>query len=64
VLDPSNAVIASVSTRQEQTGSRRVVETSFDGVYRVEGLDPGDYDIEISTPGFAAQVYRLTLRGA
>jgi hypothetical protein len=65
VLDPSNAVIAgaSVTTRQEQTGSRRVVETSSDGVYRIEGLDPGDYDVEISTAGFTTQIYRLTLRG-
>ncbi len=39
-----------------------MVQTSSDGSYRVEGLDPGDYQIEISTPGFAAEAYSLTLR--
>src|SRR5262249_48604771 len=63
VADSSNAVIAGalLNIQQQQTGVRRFVETKHDGSYQMEGLDPGDYQIEISIPGFAAQAYSLTL---
>ena len=63
VADSSNAVIAGalLNIHQQQTGVRRFVETKHDGSYQMEGLDPGDYQIEISIPGFAAQAYSLTL---
>src|SRR5262249_16504874 len=63
VVDSSNAVIpgAILNIRQPLTGVRRAVETRRDGMYEVEGLDPGDYEIEIATPGFAPETYSLTL---
>src|SRR5262249_12651243 len=63
VSDASNAVVpgAVLNIRQQQTGVRRVVETQPDGMYEMEGLGPGDYEIDIAAPGFAPETYSLAL---
>src|SRR4051812_36296587 len=64
IADPSNAVVvgAVINLRNDQTGTSRLVETSREGSYQMEGLDPGDYAIGIAAPGFATQTYRVALR--
>jgi hypothetical protein len=64
VTDSQDAAVAgaTVTVRQKQTGARRVAETQSDGLYRVESLAAGEYEIEASWPGFGAEIYRLNLR--
>src|SRR5439155_20657141 len=64
VSDPSDAVIgdATLIIREKETAMQRIVKTQHDGLYHVESLDPGDYEIEVSSPGFGAAVYGLSLR--
>lgn len=49
VQDPTGAVIpkASVEFRNQDTGIRRQVKTNGDGVYQIEGIDPGKYDATV-----------------
>jgi len=64
VTDPSDAVIAdaTLTIRDKQTGAQRVTKTEPDGLYQVESLDPGEYEIEVAGPGFATALYGLALR--
>ena len=64
VTDPSGAVVvgAALIVRQAETGAQRAAETERDGSYQIESLDPGEYEMEVSRPGFGAGEYRLTLR--
>src|SRR5262245_20430389 len=64
VTDPSDAVLgdASLIIRDKHTGSQRTATTDRDGMYRVERLDPGDYELQISRPDFATTLYGLSLR--
>jgi hypothetical protein len=64
VIDSSDAAIAgaTVVVRQKQIGAQRVAETQPDGLYRVESLGPGEYEMEVIRPGFGPEVYGLTLR--
>jgi two-component system NarL family sensor kinase len=50
VTDPSGAVIddARLVIHQKQTGALRVVETQRGGLYQVESLDPGEYDMQVN----------------
>lgn len=54
VQDPSGAVIpkASVEYRNQDTGVRRQSTTNGDGVYHIEGIDPGKYDATVQAKGF------------
>lgn len=54
VQDPSGAVIpkASVEFRNQDTGVRRQSTTNGDGVYHIEGIDPGKYDATVQAKGF------------
>jgi len=53
--DSTGAVIprARIELRSESSASRALLSaTDGDGSYRLEGLKPGDYTLEISCPGF------------
>ena len=54
VTDPSGAVIgnASVTVTNSAMGYKSTLTTSVDGIYRVTYLSPGNYDIEVTAPGF------------
>ena len=64
VVDPSGAVIggAIINVRQKGTGAERIAETQFDGIYQLEGLDPGEYEVRVASAGFASRTYELTFR--
>lgn len=54
VTDPSGAVVpaARVELRSQQTGFRRIVETTSLGEYSVPALPPGRYDVTVEAAGF------------
>ena len=56
VTDPSGAVLpnASVKVHSIATGSDREIKTDGAGVYVVPSLQPGDYQVQASAPGFSA----------
>jgi hypothetical protein len=64
VVDSSNAVIPGVliSLRNQQIGTHRQTETTPEGFYRVDGLEAGDYEIQLHASGFAVETYTLTVR--
>jgi len=64
ITDPSGTIIgnATVVIRQSQTGKERRAEQQQDGLYRIEGLEPDEYEMEVACPGFGTATYRLTLR--
>ncbi len=65
VLDPSGAVVkgASVSILNERTNQERSTVTGDDGNYAFTGLEPSDYTLSVSQPGFAkAEINGLPLQ--
>src|SRR5688500_12753799 len=54
ITDTSDAVIANatVTVRNVRTGEERVAITNDDGQYVVNALPVGEYEVEISAPGF------------
>ena len=64
IADPSGAAIpdARLILRQAPTGTERETETRNDGLFHVESLYPGEYEMEVSSPGFLVAAYRLTLK--
>ena len=63
VTDLSGAVIpgAQISVKQIGTGFSRKLTSQSDGSFEVENLQPGDYEIEASSGGFATAWRRLVL---
>lgn len=57
VTDQQGAVIqnATVSVTNKATGDSRKVNAGNDGIYAVENLLPGEYDVKIEAKGFATQ---------
>jgi outer membrane receptor protein involved in Fe transport len=55
VTDPSGAVVqnAQVVLKNSGTGLERTTATSDSGFYVISALPPGNYDLTVSTPGFA-----------
>jgi Carboxypeptidase regulatory-like domain len=53
--DPQGAVVsgAQVSARNAATGEERTTETSKAGLFVINGLQPGAYEIEVAASGFA-----------
>ncbi len=60
VTDPAGALVAgaNVTITNTATGMQRVVKTSSDGNYEVRYLLPGDYTIQVQTPGFRTELRR------
>lgn len=57
VTDPSGAVVtsAAVTIEQPATGLTRKVLTNSEGAYEVRYLLPGEYNVEVSAPGFTTE---------
>lgn len=67
VTDPSGAVVvnAHVTVHSLATGADRVINTDTDGLYAVPSLQPGDYKIQATAPGFSTYtVPKITLNVA
>jgi Carboxypeptidase regulatory-like domain len=64
ITDPSGASVgeARLVVRQSETATQRETDTQENGSYQIEGLDPGEYEMEVSSPGFGTALYRLSLR--
>ena len=54
VADPNGAVIpnASITITNTATGAVRTTSSQTNGNYRFDAIDPGNYNLEISAPGF------------
>jgi len=54
VTDPTGAVIADaqITVTRIETAERRTATTNEVGVYRVAGLNPGNYQVTVAHPGF------------
>jgi hypothetical protein len=64
VTDPSGAVLpnAQVTVHSLATGLDRVLKTDGAGLYVVPSLQPGDYKVQATAPGFSAYtVQKVTL---
>ena len=64
VTDPSGAVIvhAHVVVHSLATGAERAIDTDSAGLYAVPSLQPGDYSVTATAPGFSAYtVPKVTL---
>ena len=63
VVDPSGAVIlnAKATAKSTETKVETARETGGDGMFRIAGLTPGDYDVEIGRPGFRTARYSIRL---
>ena len=65
VFDPSDAVIpgASISIRNNGTGSELGIKSDGSGIYKAPQLDPGTYTVTVSAPGFSqVQSSTVTVR--
>src|ERR1700737_1141061 len=58
VTDVSGRVIvgAKITVTRTETGEERGVKTNEDGNYRISGLSPGTYEIQVEYPGFKTLV--------
>ena len=63
--DSSGAVVpnADVSLKSLETGQSASAQTDSAGLYNLQHLTPGDYDVTISADGFVTKVANLTLTG-
>ena len=54
IKDPSGSIVpkASVEYRNQETGIRRQTTSNGDGLYHIEGMDPGKYDVTVQAAGF------------
>ncbi len=64
VTDPSSAVVtkANVSLLNRGTGERTTQQTSEQGNYNFAALPPGNYQVDVTSPGFAEWKGDLVLR--
>jgi hypothetical protein len=55
VLDPTGAALpnAEITLRSPSQGTTTVVRTNSAGLYRFEGVNPGDYVVAATAPGFS-----------
>lgn len=63
VYDPNQALVpnATVTIRNDATGSTRVVTTNESGYYQAPFVDPGRYTLEASASGFAKRIVSATV---
>jgi hypothetical protein len=60
VIDPQSAVVAggAVTVRNVETGIERATKTTSDGLYRLDNLAPGTWDVTITAANFAKAIAR------
>ena len=63
VIDPSGAVMAAagVTVRETSSGKIRNASTNAAGQFTLSGLPPGEYEVEVSSPGFQMASQRFAL---
>ncbi|MCI0354484.1 MAG: carboxypeptidase regulatory-like domain-containing protein, partial [Acidobacteria bacterium] len=56
VSDPAGAIIsgATIALTNAQTGVRRSTTSNAAGLYQFDAVDPGDYELKVTHPGFKA----------
>jgi len=61
VTDPNNDVVANatITVTNKATGAIRKVTTRSGGVYSVENLFPGEYEVKVEAQGFTTQLQTL-----
>ncbi|MGH9934602.1 MAG: carboxypeptidase-like regulatory domain-containing protein, partial [Blastocatellia bacterium] len=64
VTDPNKEVIANatVTVTNKATGAARRVTTRNEGVFSVENLFPGEYEVKVEAQGFVTQLQTLTVQ--
>jgi outer membrane receptor protein involved in Fe transport len=63
VTDPSGAVVsgASVTAQNLATGVKRTVSTTKAGLFVINNLSPGEYEVQVKASGFGTAASRLRL---
>jgi len=66
VTDPSDAVVANakVTATNSDTGLSRNISTGTRGTFRLDNLQPGEYQVKTEAQGFATQTQRIVVRVA
>src|SRR5215813_13913837 len=64
VTDPNGAVLsnAAVVVKNVATGFERRLTTGGEGTYLADNLPPGEYEIQVESPGFKKQLKRATVQ--
>lgn len=63
VKDQNDAIVtnAAVTATNKATGAVRKMNAGGDGIYALENLAPGDYEVKAETQGFSTQIQTLTV---
>ena len=64
VVDPTRAIIrnATILLKNDRTAARQTAATGSTGGYRFAFLDPGNYTVSATAPGFETVIQQVTVR--